>query len=125
VIATLGQALDIAERFPAETVGVVLDTFHVWWDPQLAEQLDRAGRGGRIASYQVCDWITPLPADALLARGMMGDGHIDFPAVSRLVTAAGYRGDVEVEIFNQTLWDTDPGAVAQRTAKAFDAYVGV
>jgi sugar phosphate isomerase/epimerase len=125
VIATLGQALDVAERFPGETVGVVVDTFHVWWDPQLAEQVARAGRGGRIASYQVCDWITPLPADALLARGMMGEGHIDFPAVSRLVTGAGYDGDVEVEIFNQALWDTEPGVVAQRTAKAFDAYVGL
>ena len=55
VISTLGQALDVAEQFPAATVGVVVDTFHVWWDPQLAEQLKRAGAGGRIAGYQVCD----------------------------------------------------------------------
>jgi sugar phosphate isomerase/epimerase len=125
VISTLGQALDVAEQFPAAAVGVVVDTFHVWWDPQLDDQLRRAGRGGRIASYQVCDWITPLPPDALLARGMMGDGHIDFPAVSGLVTEAGYAGDVEVEIFNQAIWDADPAEVAARTAKAFDAYVGL
>lgn len=124
VISTLGQALDIAEQLPAGSVGVVVDTFHVWWDPQLAEQIHRAGRGGRIASYQVCDWITPLPPDALLARGMMGDGHIDFPAVTRAVTAAGYTGDVEVEIFNQAIWDADPGEVAERTAKSFGTYVG-
>jgi sugar phosphate isomerase/epimerase len=125
VISTLGQALDVAEQFPAAAVGVVVDTFHVWWDPQLDDQVRRAGRGGRIASYQVCDWITPLPPDALLARGMMGDGHIDFPAVSGLVTEAGYAGDVEVEIFNQAIWDADPAEVAARTAKAFDAYVGL
>ena len=125
VISTLGQALDVAEQFPAAAVGVVVDTFHVWWDPQLDDQVRRAGRGGRIASYQVCDWITPLPPDALLARGMMGEGHIDFPAVSGLVTEAGYAGDVEVEIFNQAIWDADPAEVAARTAKAFDAYVGL
>jgi sugar phosphate isomerase/epimerase len=125
VISTLGQALDVAEQFPAAAVGVVVDTFHVWWDPQLDDQVRRAGRGGRIASYQVCDWITPLPPDALLARGMMGDGHIDFPAVTELVTGAGYAGDVEVEIFNQAIWDADPAEVAARTAKAFDAYVGL
>ena len=120
VISTLGQALDVAERFP--TVGVVVDTFHVWWDPQLAEQVRRAGP--RIAAYQVCDWITPLPADALLARGMMGDGHIDFAAVTRLVGEAGYAGDIEVEIFNQAIWDADPLDVALRTVKAFDRCVG-
>ena len=120
VISTLGQALDVAERFP--TVGVVVDTFHVWWDPQLAEQVRRAGP--RIAAYQVCDWITPLPADALLARGMMGDGHIDFAAVTRLVAEAGYAGDIEVEIFNQSIWDADPLDVALRTVKSFDRCVG-
>ena len=125
VISTLGQALDVAEQFPAAEVGVVVDTFHVWWDPQLDDQIRRAGRSGRIASYQVCDWITPLPPDALLARGMMGDGHIDFPAVTGLVTGPGYAGDVEVEIFNQAIWDADPAEVATRTAKAFDAYVGL
>lgn len=121
VISTLGQALDIAEQFP--TVAVVVDTFHVWWDPQLAEQIRRAGRGGRIAAYQVCDWITPLPPDALLARGMPGDGHIDFPAITRAVEDAGYTGDIEVEIFNQEVWDTDPADIARRTATAFHAHI--
>jgi sugar phosphate isomerase/epimerase len=119
VISTLGQALDIAEQFP--NVGVVVDTFHVWWDPQLAEQVHRAGRGGRIASYQVCDWITPLPPDALLARGMPGDGHIDLAAVTRVVEEAGYTGDIEVEVFNQQVWDRDPADVARRTTEAFRA----
>jgi sugar phosphate isomerase/epimerase len=123
VISTLGQALDIAEQFPATTVGVVLDTFHVWWDPQLDEQIDRTGRDRRIASYQVCDWITPLP-DPLLGRGMMGDGHINFSAITRAVVAAGYTGDIEVEIFNQDIWDADPAESARRTIESFDACVG-
>ncbi|GAA1449123.1 sugar phosphate isomerase/epimerase family protein [Leifsonia poae] len=119
VLSTLGQALDLAEQFPVESVGVVVDTFHVWWDPQVLEQIARAGAGGRIASYQVCDWVTPLAADVLLARGMMGDGHIDFGSLTRAVADAGYTGDVEVEIFNQQLWDADRAAVVDRTVRAF------
>jgi len=125
VVSTLGQALDLAERFPAESVGVVVDTFHLWWDPDLLAQIARAGRGGRIASYQVCDWVTPLPADVLLARGMMGDGHIDFAPITAAVEAAGYSGDVEVEIFNEAVWAADPADVVARTAEAFRATVGL
>ncbi|WP_270889003.1 sugar phosphate isomerase/epimerase family protein [Pedococcus sp. 5OH_020] len=109
VLATLGEALDLAEQFPPEQVAVVVDTFHVWWDPQVEEQIERAA--GRIASFQVCDWITPLPADSLLSRGMMGDGHIDFTRLLGLVTAAGYTGDIEVEIFNAEVWAQDPDEV--------------
>ncbi|GAA5131146.1 sugar phosphate isomerase/epimerase family protein [Pseudonocardia adelaidensis] len=107
VISTLAQALDIAEAFAPREVGVVVDTFHLWWEPGVHAQIARAGE--RIVSYQVCDWITPLPADSLLARGMMGDGHIDFPAFTRAVAAAGYTGDVEVEIFHADVWAA-PGA---------------
>ena len=71
----------------------------------------------------VADWITPLPADTLLARGMMGDGHVDFAAVTRLVAESGYAGDVEMEIFNQEIWDADPAEIAERTRKAFEAHV--
>ncbi|NUU15983.1 sugar phosphate isomerase/epimerase [Cellulomonas humilata] len=108
VISTLGQSLDIAEPFPADVVGVVIDTYHVWWDPDLQRQIARAGAAGRIASYQVCDWILPLAADPLLSRGHVGDGYIDFATITRWVAETGYTGDVEVEIFNETIWDT-PG----------------
>lgn len=108
VLSTLGQALDLAAPFPAEAVGVVVDTYHVWWDPRLREQVARAGAEGRIASYQVCDWILPLAADPLLSRGHVGDGYVDVPTITRWVAEAGYTGDVEVEIFNQQVWDA-PG----------------
>ncbi len=109
VVSTLAQALDIAEPLPVEAVGVVVDTFHVWWEPGVEQQVARAG--DRIASYQVCEWITPLPPDTLLSRGMMGDGHIDFGHLTRSVAAAGYAGDVEVEIFNADVWAADGDAV--------------
>ena len=117
VISTLAQALDIAERFDPGQVGVVVDTFHLWWEPGIADQVRRAG--DRIVSYQVCDWITPLPADTLLARGMMGDGHIDFAAFTRAVAATGYDGDVEVEIFNADLWAQPPAEVVDTMAQRY------
>jgi sugar phosphate isomerase/epimerase len=104
VISTLGQALDLAAPHDPETVGVVVDTFHVWWDPDLEAQVARAGREARLAAYQVCDWNLPIASDALLSRGMMGDGHIDFATITRWVQAAGYAGPVEVEIFNAQVW---------------------
>ncbi|HLT60574.1 MAG TPA: sugar phosphate isomerase/epimerase family protein, partial [Microlunatus sp.] len=102
VVSTLGQALDIAERFDPAEVGVIVDTFHLWWEPGVEDQIARAAE--RIVSYQISDWITPLPPDTLLARGMMGDGHIDFAGFTRAVAATGYAGDVEVEIFNADIW---------------------
>jgi len=114
VISTLGQALDLAEQAdPSGTgVGVCLDTYHVWWDPQLLAQIGRAGP--RIFAFQVSDFLVPIPADALLGRGHLGDGVIDIPALARAVLAAGYPGLIEVEIFNQEVWDT-PGEQTLRT----------
>ena len=97
--------------YPPRAVAVVVDTFHVWWDPELPEQIARAGEEGRLASYQVCDFNLPIAADALLSRGMMGDGVIDFDSIGRWVTAAGYTGPVEVEIFNADIWASDPDEV--------------
>ena len=109
VLSTLGQALDLAERFPVEQVGVVVDTFHVWWDPDVMAQIARAG--ARIAAFQLADFLTPLPADVLLGRGLPGDGHIEFPPLLAAVEAAGYRGDIEVEVFNADVWAADGDAV--------------
>jgi sugar phosphate isomerase/epimerase len=117
VVSTLAQALDIAEQFDAEEVGVVVDTFHLWWDPDLMEQIARAS--GRISSFQIGDWITPLPADSLLSRGMMGDGHIDFASITQAVVAAGYRGDIEVEIFNADVWAADGDAVVDTIVRRY------
>ncbi|GAA1015740.1 sugar phosphate isomerase/epimerase [Nocardiopsis tropica] len=118
-ISTLGQALALAAPHPAANVGVVVDAFHVWWDPDVADQIAEAGRQGRISSYQVCDWLVPIAADPLLSRGMMGDGVIDFGPLTEQVTAAGYRGDIEVEIFNREIWDADPATVVETMKRRY------
>ncbi|KJY43057.1 sugar phosphate isomerase [Streptomyces sp. NRRL S-444] len=111
VVSTLGQALDIAEQFPARQVGVVADAYHLWWDERLPADLRRAGAGGRIVSVQVADWVTPLPEGVLLGRGQLGDGCIDLRAFRELADGAGYRGPVEVEIFHPGLWARDGSEV--------------
>ena len=110
VVSRLGDALDLASPFPAGVVGVAVDTYHVWWDTGLAADLERAR--GRIVSYQLGDWVVPLPADALLGRGHLGDGVIDLRALTAQVLAAGYEGFVEIEIFNQDVWDAPPDETA-------------
>ncbi|MCT9819814.1 sugar phosphate isomerase/epimerase [Microbacterium sp. W1N] len=119
VVSTLGQALDIAADFAPEVVGATVDTFHIWWDPDVQAAIARAGREGRIATYQVCDWKTPLPADVLLSRHYPGDGVIDFGALTEAVIATGYDRDIEVEIFNEEIWATDPALAVARTAAGF------
>ncbi|MBM9510432.1 sugar phosphate isomerase/epimerase family protein [Actinacidiphila acididurans] len=123
VISTLGQALDIAERFPAAQVGVVVDTYHLWWDDRTPEGIARAGAGGRIACFQVADWVTPLPAGVLLGRGQLGDGCVDLRGLRELVDAAGYRGAVEVEIFNPALWARDGAEVLAETSDRYARHV--
>ncbi|MEU0834837.1 sugar phosphate isomerase/epimerase family protein [Streptomyces sp. NPDC005969] len=119
VVSTLSQALDIAERFPAEQVGVVVDTYHIWWDDQAAAQIARAGAGGRIHSFQLADWITPLPAGVLVGRGQLGDGSVDFRAFREMVEAAGFDGPIEVEIFNEDLWARDGAEVLAEVAARY------
>jgi sugar phosphate isomerase/epimerase len=119
VISTLGQALALAAPHPAHVVGVVVDTFHVWWDPDLRARVAEAGTQGRISSYQICDWLVPMAADPLMSRGMMGDGVIDFASITEMVTAAGYRGDVEVEIFNDDVWSADPRDVVETMKRRY------
>jgi sugar phosphate isomerase/epimerase len=122
VISSLGEAVDLAAQFPADAVGVVVDTYHVWWDARLSRELARAA--GRIVSFQLADWVLPLPADVLLGRGHIGDGVIDFGPVADAVTAAGYTGFVEVEIFSEQVWNAPADQTAALVRDRFRAILG-
>lgn len=101
VVVTVGQALGIAQSVAADPgVGVVVDSYHLWWDPELEHTLTDAS--DRILGLQLADWIS-APPDPLDGRGMLGDGSIDLGRFCALVDAAGYEGLVEVEIFNPTI----------------------
>jgi sugar phosphate isomerase/epimerase len=107
-VNTLAHANDLCDQL-GEGTGVVVDVYHVWWDPGLAAQIKRAGK--RILTYHVCDWLVPT-RDLLLDRGMPGDGAIDLKSIRRMVEAAGYEGLIDVEIFSaENWWKRDPAEV--------------
>jgi sugar phosphate isomerase/epimerase len=121
VVSTLRQALDLVADYPAADAGVCLDTYHVWWDPDFPHLLDRLA--GRVVLYQVADWVTPLAANALLSRGHLGDGSIDFGPVTSAVFSTGYDGWVEVEIFRQDVWDVPGDQTISRVIADFSRLV--
>ncbi len=123
VVSTLTQALDLAERFPAHQVGVTVDTYHIWWDDRAPAQIARAGAGGRIHTFQLADWTTPLPEGVLNGRGQIGDGAIDMREWKAYVEAAGYTGAIEVELFNDGLWARGGREVLAETAERFVQHV--
>lgn len=106
VLNTLGQALEWCQIIDPEQsgyLGVAIDAYHCWWDPQLTACVAQAGKAKRILAFHVCDWLHDTQ-DVLLDRGMMGDGVIDLAGLRHLVEAAGYAGAVEVEIFSKDNW---------------------
>lgn len=108
-VNTMEQALDLCDALdPQRTgaLGVAVDVYHVWWDPRLQQQIERAGKD-RLLAFHVCDWLTPT-RDLLNDRGMMGDGVIDIPRIRGWVEAQGFSGYSEVEIFStQDWWQRD------------------
>jgi sugar phosphate isomerase/epimerase len=104
-INTLEQALDVCDELDAQrsgALGVAVDVYHVWWDPKLRSQIERAGKD-RLLAFHVCDWLTPT-TDLLNDRGMMGDGVIDIPRIRGWIEAQGFAGYSEVEIFSAANW---------------------
>lgn len=123
-VSTLDQALAIAEHFPSTQVGVVVDTYHIWWDDRAPAAVARAGASGRIHAFQLADWTTPLPAGVLNGRGQLGDGAIDLRAWCDLVEGSGYEGPIEVELFNDALWARDGVEVLEETLGRYVRHVG-
>ncbi|MFC7220110.1 sugar phosphate isomerase/epimerase family protein [Streptomyces polyrhachis] len=119
VVSTLAQALELAAPFDPARVGVVVDTYHLWWDDTVAARIAQAGEEGRIAAFQLADWVTPLPAGVLLGRGQLGDGCVDLRRFREQVDAAGYTGAIEVEIFNPALWARDGAEVLAETVERY------
>jgi len=117
-INTLAQALDLCAAIegdvPQPRLGLLVDAYHVWWDPNLARDIARAGT--RIFGFHVSDWLVPV-ADVLNDRGMMGDGVLDLPAVRALVEGAGYQSFVEAEIFSTQNWWKRPMAETLSVAR--------
>ena len=121
-VNTLGHANDIAEAFDSESLGVVVDVYHLWWDPNLEREIARCGRGGNLFAYHVCDWKTPTE-DLLVDRGLMGEGCIPLQQIRGWVEDSGFDGYIEVEIFSERYWEGDQDAYLKRIQEAYLAHV--
>jgi sugar phosphate isomerase/epimerase len=120
VITTLAEANRLAERFPAGHVGVIVDAYHVWWDPDVEAEIARA----RILGFHIDDWVLPLPDGALLGRGLPGEGRADLARLYRAVSAAGYTGLIEVEVLSERVWRMPGDDVLAGLVAGVDAVLG-
>jgi sugar phosphate isomerase/epimerase len=123
-VNTTRHALDICDRLDPErtgALGVALDVYHIWWDPELMPQIRRTGKD-RLLAFHVCDWLVPT-RDILNDRGMMGDGVIDIKSVRHAVEAQGFSGYSEIEIFSNDWWGKPIDEVLQTCIERHRAVV--
>lgn len=116
VIVSLDEACTLAEQFDQADVGVIVDSYHVFWDPAVEAQISRAG--DRIAGFHVSDWVTPT-GDVAASRAVMGEGIIDFRTLSAAVADAGYSGPIEVEVIDERLRELSGAAVLERLVASY------
>jgi sugar phosphate isomerase/epimerase len=121
-INTLSQANDMAEAIRSPWLGIAVDVYHLWWDPNLKAEIARCGRAGHLAAFHVCDWKSPTE-DLLLDRGLPGEGCIDLREIRGWVEATGFAGFCEVEIFSKRHWAKDQDEFVGEIARSFLAHV--
>jgi len=117
-INTLAQANDMAEKLNSPWVGVAVDVYHLWWDPDLEKEIARCGKHKRLFAFHICDWKTPT-TDMLMDRGIMGEGCIPVRKIRTWMEAAGFNGFNEVEIFSHTYWKQDQSEFLGRIIDAY------
>lgn len=121
----LADARAICDDLDHPTVGVAVDVYHVWWDPDLDEELAALGRAGRLFGCHVCDWRVET-RDLRTDRGLMGEGCIDVAGIRAKVDAAGFTppgGFAEVEVFSAEHWAEDQDDYLRRVVQAFQHHV--
>ncbi len=121
-INTMEQANDMAEHFDSSWVGVVVDVYHLWWDPHLERDIMRCGAHGNLFAFHICDWLSPT-TDMLNDRGLMGEGIIDIKSIRSWMEKAGFDGFHEVEIFSTRHWSEDQHEFLMKIKEAYLKYV--
>ncbi|MBI1290616.1 TIM barrel protein [bacterium] len=117
-VNTLRQANDMVAELKDDHVGVALDVYHVWWDPELREQIARCAALKALLAFHVCDWRVPT-RDMLNDRALMGDGCINIREIRGWVEEAGFTGFIEAEIFSTENWQLDQRDYLAKIKKAY------
>jgi sugar phosphate isomerase/epimerase len=120
-IVKMKTANDVCDSVGSPWVGVTVDVYHLWWDPDLESEIERCAAAGRLFSFHICDWKTPLE-DMLNDRGLMGEGIIDIRAIRSMVERNGFTGFNEVEIFSNRWWAVDQDYFLSEIVKAYKKY---
>lgn len=119
-VNTMVSANAICDQIDHPLVGLAVDAYHVWWDPDLIDQIRITGKKDRLFAFHICDWMTPT-TDLLNDRGLMGEGCIDLRGMRAMVEAAGFTGFHEVEIFSNRWWSADQDEFLARIKRAYTA----
>ena len=117
-INTLSQANDLCEKLNSPSVGVAVDVYHLWWDPNLEQEIKRCGENNSLLAFHICDWKSPT-VDLLNDRGLMGEGCIPIRKIRSWVEAAGFTGFNEVEIFSTDYWNEDQSVFLEKIVNAY------
>ena len=117
-INTLCQANDLAEELNSPWLGIALDVYHLWWDPNLEQEIKRCGQNDNLSAFHICDWKCPT-LDMLNDRGLMGEGCINIKEIRGWVEESGFKGFIEVEIFSNLYWDKDQDVFLKNIVDAY------
>ena len=117
-INTMKQANDVAEMFNSKYLGVVIDVFHVWWDTDLRQEIVRCGQKNNIFAFHLSDWKQDME-HMLNDRGLMGEGCIQLRTIRGWIEDAGFKGDLEVEIFSNKYWAIDQKEFISKIKEAY------
>ena len=117
-INTLCQANNLAEELNSPWLGIALDVYHLWWDPNLQQEIKRCGQNDNLSAFHICDWKCPT-LDMLNDRGLMGEGCINIKEIRGWVEESGFKGFIEVEIFSNLYWDKDQNVFLKNIVDAY------
>ena len=117
-IATMKTANDFAEKFDSPYLGIAVDVFHVWWDPDLESEIERCAKNNHLLAFHICDWKLDME-DMLNDRGLMGEGIIRIKEIRSWMEKNGFSGFNEVEIFSNCWWNKDQKSFLKEIKKAY------
>ncbi len=120
-INTIAQANDLAESLHSEWIGVVVDVYHLWWDPALEQEIARCGKNKKLLAFHISDWKSPT-LDILNDRGLMGEGCIPLRQIREWVEKAGFNGFIEVEIFSNIYWKLDQSEFLKKIISSYKEF---
>ncbi len=109
------------------TVGRTASDILLDWDTEVSRlhaELERIGDQWTVSDDGLSRNGTYVNGERTIASQLMNGDVIDFGPITDAVTAAGYSGYVEVEIFNAEVWAAPADQTAAVVRERFAAVLG-